>query len=496
MRVFLAGVSHETSAFSPIPTNRRSFADWQLWRPADGPPPDTVDLLGYGEVLRLGTAAGCTMLPSLYGMAMPSAPMSRAEWEALKREVLADLEAALPVDGVFLFLHGAQSASEVDDCEGDLVAAIRQRVGDAPIAVELDLHGNISHRLLSNATLVFACKEYPHVDFVEEARRGFEALHDTVRGKVMPTIAAAKVPAFGVYPTMVDPMRSLVARLRKLEESGEVLFASVLHGFYGSDNPDTGASVIVVTDADQAKATRLCSSLADEALEVMCRMPQGGMDIEAAIDLIQNARDLPVVLADTGDNPGAGAGGDSTFLLRRLLERGVENVAIGMMWDPVAVDIAHLAGVGAELDMRIGGRLGTRSGVPLDLRVRVTSIKSDVRQALFGGDVVNQELGKSAAVRVNGIDIVLNSVRQQVMSTHCFLGHGIDPAKLRAVVVKSAQHFYASFSPVAGVIAYCKSPGAASMDFSHLQYHRVRRPIYPLDVTGLRTQRLFPTVEA
>lgn len=490
MRIFLAGVSHETSSFSPIPTNRDSFANWQMWRPKEGPPADSVDLLGYGEVLRIGAEAGHTMLPGLFAAAMPSAPMSETEWRALKGEVLADLEAAMPVDAVFLFLHGAQSAIGVDECEGDLVEAVRRVVGRAPIAVELDLHGNVTRRLLEQADLVCACKEYPHTDFAEVGARVFDLLCATARGEIAPRMAAFRVPAFGVYLTMEDPMQSIVSRLRELESRPGVLLASALHGFYGSDHPGAGGSAIVITDGNDALADSLAGELAEELLSAMLRVPQTGPDIDELLDRVEEATATPVVIGDCGDNPGAGAPGDSTFLLRRIFERGIRDVAVGMIWDPVAVELAHAAGVGATLDLRIGGKVSPMSGDPIDANVRVTSVRQDARQALFGGDFLSQELGKSAAVHVNGVDIVLNSVRQQVMSTHCFSEHGIDVSKLRAVVVKSTRHFYASFLALAGAILYCNSPGAASIDMRRLPYRRVARPLYPLDTAGLKPLRL------
>jgi microcystin degradation protein MlrC len=185
-------------------------------------------------------------------------------------------------------------------------------------------------------------------------------------------------------------------------------------------------------------------------------------------------------LADSADNAGGGAPSDSTFVLRAMLERGITNAAIACIWDPVAVSIAASAGVGARLDMRIGGKVGPMSGDPLDLDVEVVGYQPNAVQ-WFGpeGAARENDLGDTVAVRSAGIDIVLNSKRTQVFSPHCFTEVGIDPTQKQILVVKSSQHFYARFAPLAAKVLYLNSPGTLTLDWASLPYRKIDRGIYP-----------------
>jgi microcystin degradation protein MlrC len=191
------------------------------------------------------------------------------------------------------------------------------------------------------------------------------------------------------------------------------------------------------------------------------------------------------VLADGADNPGGGAACDSTFVLRELIARDARDVALGMLWDPQAVQLARDAGVGAELALRIGGKVGPASGAPLDVRALVTAVRDDARQHGLAGQFT-EALGDAVAIRVGGIDVVLNTRRQQVFSPECFTQLGIDLARKRVVVVKSTRHFRACFDPIASETVFCDAPGALNSDLAHLPYAHLRRPIWPLDdVAGM-----------
>jgi microcystin degradation protein MlrC len=186
-----------------------------------------------------------------------------------------------------------------------------------------------------------------------------------------------------------------------------------------------------------------------------------------------------VVLADRADNPGSGAPGDSTFILRRIVERGIDKVAIGPIWDPSAVRIAFEAGVGATLPLRIGGKVGPLSGDPIDLICEVKSLIPDMM--MTGLADMSIPLGDAALAVANGIEIVLITLRNQAMGTDIFTQRGCDLAAKRIVVVKSAQHFHASFAKVAGHILYAGAPGAATPHYATLLYRNITRPKWPLD---------------
>jgi microcystin degradation protein MlrC len=193
----------------------------------------------------------------------------------------------------------------------------------------------------------------------------------------------------------------------------------------------------------------------------------------------------PVVVADRSDNPGAGAAGDSTYLLSELLRRAdrhsLDGVALALLWDPMAVEVCHAAGEGATVRLRIGGKAGVLSGPPLDVVARVEVVRRDARQALFAQGPPRLPLGLSTSVVVDGMRIVMSSERQQVFSPHVFTEHGIDPTAARILVVKSTVHFLAGFGELAAQIVRCDGPGTSSTDLSSFPFQRVQRPLYPLD---------------
>jgi microcystin degradation protein MlrC len=206
------------------------------------------------------------------------------------------------------------------------------------------------------------------------------------------------------------------------------------------------------------------------------------LPVDEAIDAALACRpgNGPVVIADGADNPGGGAASDSTFILHRLLERGIENAAVGMIWDPAAVAEAMRAGVGARVRMPVGGKVGPFSGSPVLGEWEVLAARSDAHQRGLDGHALDA-LGDAVALRWRGIDVVVNGLRQQTFSPDCFTELGVDVAKKRIVVVKSIQHFRHGFDPIAGAIVYCDAPGSLNLDLAQLPYQRVPRPIWPLD---------------
>ena len=491
MKLFVAGALQETNDFSPIPTGWESFAD-QQWDPRVSPePPEHVNLLGYGGAVERAQELGLDIAPGLYVSAVPAAPPSAACWNHIRQRILEDLQQALPVDAVFLFLHGAMSAEGAHDCEGDLLRDVRKIVGDdVPVAALFDLHGNMSANILSATDFVMACHEYPHIDFAERGRQAVDLLVAQANGQSRPTSVAVRIPMMTVSPTTSGPMQDFVADLRDVEARESVLSVSAFHGFFGADHHEVGASIVVVTESDPELAGSLAGELSERFVAAVLNQGQIGVTLDQALDDAE-ATDDTVVIADRADNTGGGAGGDSTVMLAEMLRRGLRDATLGYIWDPVVADFCHLAGVGSRVKLRLGGKVGPMSGEPLDVEAEVLANESDIRQAWFGQGKPNLPMGKSAAIRVDGIDVVVGSVRHQVFSRHVFEGHGIDLATKKIIVVKSTQHFAGAYASL-GRIIYCDVPGTVSMDFSTLPYRNLARPIWPLDTDRPAATQLWP----
>jgi microcystin degradation protein MlrC len=478
MRIYIAGVQHESSSFSPIPTSFRSFEQWN-WTSEN---PLDADGFGYGEACRLAETSNMEVVAGPFFNAEPSSPATAAAWRQISEQILDGLRTAMPVDIVFLCLHGAQMADGVDDCEGQLLAAAREIIGPGvAMGVLLDLHANVTSAMCTNADLTVSCREYPHIDYAERAWEMMPMLRDIANATTKPITRARRIPASGVFPTPDEPMRSFVLSIRNAQSQAGVLTVSANHGFEGSDTTFTGASVVVTTDNDAGLAERVADEVAADFLTTIVENSWSGLGVTEAIDEALGQPAGPVVIADRSDNAGAGAASDSTYILTELIERGVTSAALGMIWDPMAVRACHDAGTGARLALRIGGKAGRLSGMPIDADVVVTSVRSDAMQALFGQGPPREPLGKSAAVHIGGIDVVLTSRRQQVFSPHCFTEHDIDLAQRHIVVVKSMQHFMGGFAPIAASIVRCDGPGSATLDMKQIPYRKIKRPMLGLD---------------
>jgi len=491
MHIFLAALAHETNSFSPIPTTLRAFEEGILYRPRAGGAgrDEALGFPGYGYLLGVADEHGDRVTCGLCAWAQPGGPVARAVHESLRDELLGQLAAAGPVDAVFLVLHGAMIARGCDDCEGELLERVRALVGPGvAVGALLDLHATLTPRMLASGAVLVACKEYPHTDYLARTRELHAILARVADGRCRPDTLMRRVPMLGVFGTGEAPVRALVDEAQRLEAVPGILSISLIHGFPWSDTVHTGAAVLVVYMADAqanpeaaARAGEIAATLARGFFALRTHGGHAALPVEDAIDACMAAAGTGlVVLADSADNPGGGAACDSTFVLHALLERGVRDAALGMIWDPLAVQLAIDAGVGATLPLRIGGKVGLASGPPVDVLASVTAVRHDARQHGLAGEFT-EALGDAVAIRADGIDIVLNTRRQQVFSPECFTELGIDLQTRRLVVVKSTRHFRARFDAIAAGTIICDAPGALNGDLARLPYARLARPIWPLD---------------
>ena len=400
----------------------------------------------------------------------------RAVYESLRDELLDDLRKAQPVDVVLLYLHGAMVADGYDDCEADVLEHCRAIVGPkAVIGAELDLHAHLTQRMLAAANAIVAYKEYPHTDIVARAQDLYGICVDAAAGKTRPVAAAYDCQMTGIFPTTAQPMRAFVDDMTARERDG-ILSLSLIHGFPWGDVTEAGVKMLAVADGDAALAAQVAEEFGARFWAMRSNASLTGTALADALTAVTTATEGPIVLADFADNAGGGAPGDSTFILRALLERGVNNVVTGTYYDPMAVDTCFEAGEGATLDLRFGGKLGAASGEPIDARVTVMRLLENHQQDAMD-DTIPVLLGRSAWIRTQGIDIVLASHRTQVFSPNAFTGLGITLSDKRAIVVKSSHHFYAKFAPLATRVLHVGAPGALSLDFASIPYKK-RDPNY------------------
>jgi microcystin degradation protein MlrC len=474
MKIFAAGIATESNTFAPGPTGLEAYRQNGIHRGSESPVNAYSPM--FDTLRRLAREEGHELVIGLGAYAAPGGITVRAAYEALRDELLSNLRAAMPVDAVVLPLHGAMVADGYDSCESDLVAHVRGIVGRrVPIGVELDLHCHFTETLHRAADIVIAYKEYPHTDIAERLEEVWRLTLATVEGRIEPVTAVFDCRMSALWRTTEEPMRSFVRRLHAQEGHDGVLSVSFGHGFEYGDVPDAGAKVWVIGDGRIDRGGKLVAEMARRlgleifAMREAARVPL--LTLDRALDALQSApAGAPLVLADTADNPGGGAAGDSTFILRGLIERGIGNVAIGAFRDLGAVHICRDVGVGATLKLRIGGKCGPASGAPVDLEVIVRAVCEQHVQTALGA---RHSMGPSVWVSTaNGLHIVLCSERIQAMGSDLFTGLGMALPGLRGIVVKSAQHFHASFAPLASQVLYVETPGLMRSDFENIPYRR------------------------
>ncbi|NHF72577.1 M81 family metallopeptidase [Paracoccus xiamenensis] len=462
MKVLIACLATETNSFAPMPTGRLAFETELMTREATKMIPivSTEPLI---EWRQLAEARGWEVFESLSAVAPPAAPTVRAVYEEMRDEILDDVRRERP-DILLLSMHGAMMAQGYDDCEGDLLSRARAILGPkAIIGLEIDPHCHLTPLMIECADVIVLFKEYPHTDARERAHELFSMVADTAGGKIRPVMRDYDCRMISMYMTPTEPMRSFVDEMMAREGKDGVLHISLAHGFPWGDNPSVGTRMLVVTDGDAEKASVVAREFGERLWTLRDQVGTDYPSVNEALDRAENAGAYPVVLADFADNAGGGAPSDATYVLREVLDRGMKDVAIGMFWDPVLVNMCLDAGIGAQMEARVGGKIGKSSGDPVDLRVVVRGISRDSTLRL--GDAT-MNVGALVWIEADGVHLILSEKRAQCLSPETFTLPGLDLSTIKVIVVKSSNHFYLNFLPIAADIIHMRGRGAISPDMT------------------------------
>ncbi|WP_198516620.1 M81 family metallopeptidase [Sinorhizobium meliloti] len=488
MRIFTAALATETNTFSPICIDRRAFEASLYAPPGKHPETPTLCTAPITVGRRVTAQKGWELIEGTAAWADPAGLVNRQTYEDLRDEILGQLRAALPVDAVVLGLHGAMVADGCEDTEGDLLQRVREIVGpDVLVCAELDPHSHLTARRAAAADFFVFFKEFPHTDFVERAEDLWRIAIDKLEGRVEPVMSIFDCRMIDVFPTSREPMRSFVDKLIQIErDDADVLSLSVVHGFMAGDVAEMGTKMLVVTNGKPEKGEALARELGLELFSRRgtYRMPE--IDERQAVTQALAAPAGPVVIADMWDNPGGGTAGDATVVLEELIAKNATDTAIGTIWDPMAVQICMAAGEGAEIPLRFGAKSAPGTGRPIDGIVKVVKL---VRNAEMRFGESFAPFGDAVHIRVHGIDIILNTTRAQSFDPSLFSVMGIDPTSKKILVIKSTNHFFASFSRIASEILYCSAGTPYPNDPARTPYRRARRDIWPMvtDPHGLET---------
>ena len=474
--IAVATFSHETCTFCPNPTG---IAEWEFY----GPPVRGQALLDEGGYIGgFVKAAREYSDVRLVGLLSPRDAKGGSSGSWITREAfdkytngfVEDLKAQGPVDGVYLALHGAMAVTGVPRPEAEIVRRVRKAVGRAPIVVTFDLHANEDEELLAAADGAFIVKRYPHYDAALQGERALRYLLRVIKGTYTPARATRKpgvITPSVVQGTGVSPAMEIMERARVWEERTPDAFVSVAFGFAYADVPDVGATVMVMTNGDQALADRIADDMSGfiwRHRETFAgrKLPKVREGVAEALAAAKAGR-TPVVVADHSDRTG-----NSTWILEELIRQGGANFVVATIADDRAIaDIKAKARVGGSVRVEVGGYADEYAGRPVTIEGALERLDK------------YEEHAAVAVIRFGSNNrVILTPVLHQVMTPGIIDDLGIDWKNCEMIVIKSRVHFWRGFveDGFAKAVVVVDAPGLGPADLSGIPYKNIPTNLYPL----------------
>jgi microcystin degradation protein MlrC len=487
MKILIARMNHETNTFSPVATPLEAFGrngpsyGEDAWRENKGMQTAMAAFIDAAERER------ANIVTPVSASANPSGPVAATAYDAICNAIA---DAAPGCDAVLLDLHGAMVAENSTDGEGDLLARVRALLPDAPIGVALDLHGNVTQKMIDHADVIVSFKTYPHVDMYETGAHAARLLFDLLHQRAWPVIAWRQPPLLTHTlrsATAEGAMKRAVDAARAAEADG-MLAVSILPGFSLADIAAPCISVVVVGDGDRAAADAVAQRIAQQIWEarndfVYRSAPLSDSVAQAAT--LAHGADKPVLLLDHGDNCMSGGSCDTMDLLEEVFEQGLEGVVSGPLCDPEAVAALHDAGVGATITLAVGNKLAGKAVQPRrPLTVTgVVRALTDGEYTISGPTYTGQRafMGRAAVLDIGVATLVLTERTHEPWDLGVFESVGIDPRRARFLLLKSRMYCRPVFVPIAAGVVECDSRGVTSSDYGLFEFMHLKRPVYPLD---------------
>ena len=488
MRVAVGSLMQETNTFVPFSTTLETFAAHYVRRGReviDGYGAARVEVPAFLAVL---AEADIEAVPLIAAHALSGGPVTRAAFETLLGEMIEDLRAAGPVDGVLLALHGAMAVEDNPDAEGEILDRIAAVLPTGtPIGVSLDLHGHITPRMLRPDTFLIGYREYPHIDMYETGERVAQLMVDVLHGRRRPVMALAKRPMI-VSPvkarTGIEPLAGIREAGRQMERDGAVLAISLFPVQPWLDVPDLGFAALVCADGSVEAAQNAANRLADLAWAARHEFDPELTPLDEAIR-IGLAEEGTTVVGDAGDAPSGGAAADNVAVLSALLAAGADRsgrLSYLTLNDAAAAAEAARAGPGTEITLSVGHRISTADGQPVAISGRVRTI-SDGAYVMHdrGAEGAETHQGLTVVVAIGDIRLVLRSHPAFEWDTGLYFAFGLDIRHAALVFVKSPAHFRTSYEPYAARLFIADTPGPTCPNMRRLKFSQATRPLFPLD---------------
>ena len=478
-RIAIAGISHETNTYCKGLTTHADFGQFRGERIFKSRGTET----SLGGALQACDELGFEPVPILTVWTQPSGTIERETYDHFKQEILAGLEASKPLDGVYLELHGAGVVEGLPDLEGDLAQAVRDCVGEAvPITASFDLHGNLTQAMADALDGIFACHHYPHIDMHKRAEEAVRLIGRMLEENFRPVCVVETLPMLTPTTTTFEGIgESMLKTVKQAETDPDVINVSWFHGFPYTDIPHVGAYITVTMKGEREQAQQLARKVARQLWDARESFRPVSLSADEAITKAETFAEGPVVINETSDNCGGGTPGDGTHLLRAMIERQLPKACFGFLVDPEVAEQANKAGVGATIQVSLGGKYDELHGQPLDLTAYVKSLHDGrlIMQAMGKGSPLH--LGKMARLVVGGIDIIVASRRSQTFDPGPFEALGINVKEYPIVALKSSNHFRGGFQPIAAAIVTADTPGLTTHQVGVFPRQHNSQPLWPID---------------
>ena len=492
MRILIAGFQHETNTFALSKTGYDDFVRGGAF-PAMARGADVLAMrdvnIPIGGFIRAMEGPRTELIPVIWAGATPAAHVTRDAFERIAAEIV-DAARGGDFDGVYIDLHGAMVCEHDDDGEGALLAALRAVVGPhVPIVASLDLHANVTRRMLESADALVAYRTYPHEDMAEAGERAAGLMKRLLTRGMRFHRAACRLPfliPINGMCTMVEPARGTYGALANAE-SAQGVALSFAPGFPAADFPECGG--VVWGYGDDARIESVVADLTDHIVSREAEWVVPFLEPEEAVrqaQAIAARATRPVVIADTQDNPGGGGDSNTTGMLRALVNCDAQGAAIGLMVDGAAARAAHDAGAGHDITIALGGQSGVDGDSPFHATFRVEQLSDGYCR--YDGPMMNgkeTQAGPSARLSLGGVQIVVSTYKDQMLDRNLYRMAGVQPEEMKILVNKSSVHFRADFQPIAEAILVAKAPGPLKADPADFPWTRLApgmrlRPLGPV----------------
>ncbi|MBC7463941.1 MAG: M81 family metallopeptidase [Actinobacteria bacterium] len=490
MRVAIAGFQHESNSFASTPATLDKWKEAgilygdDIRREYEDSRATIAGILG-----RLRDEKDIEIVPLVFSRLTPMGPLTVEATEFLMSEILRLIEEEGPWDAVFLAQHGAAVSDKYLDADGEIAEQTRQLVGpDVLIVTNLDMHANISKKVVANSDIVKVYQTNPHLDTYERAYESADLLLKCLRKEIVPTsfIATPPLVANILKQGTSDPvMTDLLTMAAQEAKRPGVLSVSVVEGYPYSDVPQMGMTFLAITNNDPALAQEVAENISRYAWSLREELNGVATSTEVALVEASNSMEFPVVLFDVGDNVYAGTTGDSTFVLQASRKLGITGL-MQAIYDPTIVAEISPLGIGAHVDVMVGGKMDDMHGEPFHIKGVITSItdgKYAETKPSHGG-FLNYDDGLSLAIATDdGNNFLLTSLPAGSNSLLQFRSAGLEPLDQKIIVVKGVHSPRPAYESIAKKIYWLSTGGASTADLSNFNYKHRRIPLYPFELT-------------